>query len=75
MTSLSKEEENYVRMGLLLTGISPRAVRALFDHEVHPSCLEAFIKKEYNNLLVLQKKRVINQQQWNLLFPRLPGKY
>ncbi|CAG2215042.1 unnamed protein product [Mytilus edulis] len=37
MTSISTEEENYVRMSLLLTGISPRAVRVLFDSEFHPS--------------------------------------
>ncbi|CAC5369601.1 unnamed protein product [Mytilus coruscus] len=29
---LTQEEENYVRMSLLLRGISPRAARALFDH-------------------------------------------
>lgn len=75
MTSLSKEEENYVRMGLLLTGISPRAARALFDQEFHPFCLDESIKKGYDKLLDLQKKRVINQQQWKLLFPRFPGKY
>ncbi|CAC5401128.1 unnamed protein product [Mytilus coruscus] len=69
---LSQEEENYVRISLLLTGISPRAARALFDHEFVPSCLNATIKKEYNKLKDLQKKRIINQPQWNLLFPRYP---
>ncbi|CAC5378634.1 unnamed protein product [Mytilus coruscus] len=69
---LSQEEENYVRMSLLLTGISPRAARALFDHEFAPSCLDSSLKKEYNKLKDLQKKRVINQSQWNLLFPRFP---
>lgn len=75
MPSLSIEEENYVRMGLLLTGISPRAARALFDKEFAPSCLDASLKKEYNKLNDLKKKRVINQQQWNLLFTRFPGMY
>ncbi|XP_052106730.1 uncharacterized protein LOC127739169 [Mytilus californianus] len=69
---LSQEEENYVRMSLLLTGISPRAARALFDREFVPACLNATIKKEYNKLRELQKKRIINQPQWNLLFPRRP---
>lgn len=75
MSSLYKEEENYVRMGLLLTGISPRAARALFDQEFAPSCLCAALKEERIKLQDMRKKRVINQPQWNLLFPRSPGKY
>lgn len=74
MASLSEEEENFVRMNLLLTGISPRAVRVLFDNEFAPKCLDATLKKEFNKLTDLQKKRVINQSQWNLLTPRFPGK-
>ncbi|CAC5422234.1 unnamed protein product [Mytilus coruscus] len=70
MTTISQEEENYVRMSLLLYGITPRAVRALFNSEIDPSCLVASIKKAYNKLKDLKKKRIINQSQWNLLFPR-----
>lgn len=73
--TLSQEEENYDRMTLLLTGISPRAVRALFDHEFAPACLDSSLNKEYNKLKDLQKKRIINQSQWNLLFPRFPGMF
>ncbi|CAG2226199.1 unnamed protein product [Mytilus edulis] len=69
---LSQEEENYVRMSLLMTGISPRAARALFDREFAPACLDSSLKREYNKLRDLQKRRIINQQQWNLLFPRFP---
>ncbi|CAG2229842.1 unnamed protein product [Mytilus edulis] len=72
MASLSQEEENYVRMSLLLTGISPRAVRVMFDREFHPSCLDSSLKKEYNKLLDLKKKHIINQNQWNFLCPRFP---
>ncbi|XP_063420857.1 E3 ubiquitin-protein ligase DZIP3-like [Mytilus trossulus] len=71
-TRFTQEEENYVRMSLLLTGISPRAARALFDQEFVPSCLNATITKEYNTLIDLQKRRIINKPQWNLLFPRRP---
>lgn len=70
---LTQEEENYVRMSLLLTGISPRAVRVLFDCEFAPAYLDSSLKKEYNKLRDLQKKRIINQQQWNLLFTRFPS--
>lgn len=72
--SLSQEEEHYVRMSLLLTGIAPHGVRTLFDREFSPSCLNVSMKKEYNKLKDLQLKRVINQSQWNRLFPRNPGK-
>ncbi|VDI33397.1 Hypothetical predicted protein [Mytilus galloprovincialis] len=72
MASLSPEEENYVRMSLLLTGISPRAARALFDREFHPSCLDSTLKKSYNKLFDLKKKHVINATQWNLLFTCSP---
>lgn len=72
---ISHEEDNYVRMSLLLTGISPRAAPALFDREFAPACLNTSLKKEYTTLKDLQIKRVINQSQWNLLFPRFPGKF
>ena len=74
ISHVSEEEENYLRMHLLLTGISPRAVRVLFDNEFHPTCLEASIKKEYGKLYDLKKKHVINAAQWNLLFPS-SGRY
>ncbi|XP_071159030.1 E3 ubiquitin-protein ligase DZIP3-like [Mytilus edulis] len=72
MASLSVVEENFVRMSLLLTGISPRAARIFFDGEFAQACLDATIKKEYNKLFDLKKKHIINQSQWNLLFPRFP---
>ncbi|CAG2213392.1 unnamed protein product [Mytilus edulis] len=70
ISHVSEEEENYLRMDLMLSSISPRAVRVLFDKEFHPSCLEASIKKECGKLNDLKKKRVINAAHWNLLFPR-----
>ncbi|CAG2196920.1 unnamed protein product [Mytilus edulis] len=63
MASLSEEEENYVRMSLLLTGISPRAVRTYFDSEFAPACLGASLKREYNKLLDLRR---------NIYFPDVP---
>lgn len=75
MASLSQEEDNFVRFSLLLTGVSPRAVRTLFDHEFHPICLDAALKKEFIKLKDLQRRRILNQSQWNLLNPRIPGKY
>ncbi|CAG2190494.1 unnamed protein product [Mytilus edulis] len=73
MESLSAEEENYVRMSLLLTGISPCAVRTYFDYEFAPTNLEASLKREYNTLFDLKRQHIINQSQLDLLFPRFPG--
>ncbi|XP_063402205.1 uncharacterized protein LOC134686468 [Mytilus trossulus] len=70
MTTISEEEENFVRMNLLLTGISTRAVRVLFNNEFHPSNLDVTIKKEIYKLNDLKKKKIINQPQWEFLFPR-----
>ncbi|XP_076100339.1 uncharacterized protein LOC143069539 [Mytilus galloprovincialis] len=72
MATISVEEENYVRMSLLLTGISPRAVRIKFDLEFHPTGLDASLKKEYNKLSELKRKKIISESQWNVLFPRFP---
>lgn len=68
LSHVSEEEENYLRMNLLLSSISPRAVRILFDKEFHPSHLGTSIKQEYGKLLNLKKKRIINAEQWKLLF-------
>lgn len=69
--ALSQEEENYVRLALLLTGVSPRSVRVQFDKEFPPTSLSFTVndknaKKKLNDL---RGKRVINQAQWDLLFP------
>ena len=70
MAALDPDKENYVRMALLVTGVSPRAVRVYFDQEFSPVNLSTTLRKESNKLLELKSKRVINQAQWNVLFPR-----
>lgn len=70
MAPLSEEEENYVRLALLLKGVAPRAVRTLFDRELSPTHLPSTLIRNYNHLDDLKFKRIVNQVQWNLLFPR-----
>ncbi|VDI71769.1 Hypothetical predicted protein [Mytilus galloprovincialis] len=70
MAPLSEEEENYVRLALLLKGVTPRAVRTYFDREFPPSYLPSTLNTNYNTLLDLKLNRIINQAQWNLLIPR-----
>ncbi|CAG2211450.1 unnamed protein product [Mytilus edulis] len=73
MASLSEEEDNYVRMSLLLTGISPCAVRTCFDYEFAPACLEASLKKEYNKLFDLKKERESTNHSGTFCFQRFPA--
>ncbi|CAG2202419.1 unnamed protein product [Mytilus edulis] len=70
MAPLSEEEENYVRLALLLKGVTPRAVRTYFDREFPPTSLPSTLSTSHNTLLDLKLNRVINQAQWNLLYPR-----
>lgn len=58
-------------MAMLLTGVSPRAVRVFFDKSISKASLASTIndKTTKTTLLDLKLKRIINQTQWNLLFP------
>ncbi|XP_076078807.1 uncharacterized protein LOC143048822 [Mytilus galloprovincialis] len=70
MAPLLEEEENYIRLALLLKGVSPRAVRTFFDKEFPPTYLPSTLNKNYNTLYDLYLKRILNQTQWNMLFPK-----
>lgn len=65
---ISKEEENYIRLRLLVT-TSTKVVRVLFDREFPPPCLDAIINNEQIKLNELKKKRFINESQSKLLKP------
>ncbi|XP_052090104.1 uncharacterized protein LOC127726694 [Mytilus californianus] len=67
---ITQEEDNYIRLDLLITGVSQRAARLFFDKEFDPVFLSKSINKERNKLTDLKAKRIINQKQWNLLYPR-----
>ncbi|XP_071122331.1 uncharacterized protein [Mytilus edulis] len=69
MAPLSEEEENYVRLALLLKGVAPRAIRTYFDRTFPPTYLPSTLNTNYNTLDNLKFRRVLNQAQWNLLFP------
>ncbi|CAC5417483.1 unnamed protein product [Mytilus coruscus] len=66
-----KKEENYVRLVLLLKEVAPGSVRTLFDRECPPTHLSSTLNTNYNTLVDLKLKRIVNQAQWNLLFPRI----
>ncbi|XP_076105878.1 uncharacterized protein LOC143074214 [Mytilus galloprovincialis] len=69
MAPLSEEEENYVRLALLLKGLAPRAVRTYFDGSFPPIHLPSTLNINYNTLDDLKYRKVLTQTQWNLLFP------
>lgn len=69
MAPMSEEEENYIRLILLLKGVQPKAVRYFFDKEFPPSCLLSELSANYTTLYGLKRNRVLSQAQWNLLFP------
>lgn len=69
MPPLLEEEEKYVRLALLLKEVAPRAVRSYFDKSFPPTYLPSTLNSNYNKLDDLKFRRVLNQTQWNLLFP------
>lgn len=68
LSHISKEEENSLRMHLLLTRIAPKAVRVIFDREFPPHVLYASIRR-VGGLIRLSRNPVITQVQWKLLYP------
>lgn len=69
MDPLSEEEENYVRLCLLLKRVTPKAVRVLFNNNFPPTYLPSIPNTDYNKLHGLYLKRILNRAQWDLLFP------
>ncbi|CAG2234019.1 unnamed protein product [Mytilus edulis] len=69
--SLSQEEINFLRLAGLLIRIAPRAVRKKFDDEFHPVQLKQMLSENRREIYDLTyKKRVITQNQYDLLYPR-----
>lgn len=69
---VSQEEANYIRISLLLLRVAPSAVRVKFDKEFDPVLLQKTLDRERTTILEpLKRKRIINQAQWDKLFP--PG--
>lgn len=69
MESISDDVNNYNVVQCTLTGISPLAVRKIFDRELHPVCLKSELSKERKKIQQLKNIRVLNQTQMDLLYP------
>lgn len=73
--AITEEEANYLRIINLILRVAPQAVRVQFDLEFFPGGLQKVLNQnKFKVLDPLKRKRVINQKQWDLLFPRT-GKY
>ncbi|VDI79532.1 Hypothetical predicted protein [Mytilus galloprovincialis] len=66
---ITDEEICYLRIFHLLLRVANPVVRDTFNTEFHPKKLKAEFSRNYNVLLDLKKKRVIDKQQWELIFP------
>lgn len=68
---LTSEEINYLRIANLILRVAPTAVRVKFDKELNPAVLQKTLNQNrWNKLDPLKKKRIINNAQWDLIFPK-----
>ncbi|CAC5401582.1 unnamed protein product [Mytilus coruscus] len=68
MTSLSKDETNFLRLAHLIIRISPRAVRTRFNHHFNPGGLHIVLNRQKSKINKLFCKRILSQLQMNILF-------
>jgi len=72
---LNTEEENYLRLFMLVLTPGTKAVRVLFDKEFPQAYLGTQLSGPLKSkLVVLKSRKVINTLQWDILFPTT-GKY
>ncbi|XP_052074464.1 uncharacterized protein LOC127712207 isoform X1 [Mytilus californianus] len=69
-TKENDHENNHLRIANLVFKIAPPAVRVYFDKQFNPGGLQAVLNQNrFKTLNSLKSKRIINQTQWDLLFP------
>jgi hypothetical protein len=69
-SGIPKEENNYIRIFYLLHGVAPSVVREKFDREFDPGGLKTKLStNQFKVIRPLFDKRVIQQTQWDLLYP------
>ncbi|XP_076107867.1 uncharacterized protein LOC143076107 isoform X2 [Mytilus galloprovincialis] len=69
--AITEKEANYLRITNLILRVAPQAVRVQFDKEFFPGGLQTVLNQnKFKVLDPLKRKRVINQKQWDLLYPR-----
>lgn len=67
---IRKEELDFLRVAYLIIRVAVQAVKVKFDKEFHPGGLQTALNQAKSKLEDLKKKKkIINQKQWELLFP------
>lgn len=69
MSSLTDEETNFLRFANLLIRIAPKSVRNLFDKYFTPGGLSVVLNQSKGQLESLNKKKILNKSQMDLLYP------
>lgn len=65
-----EDNDNQLRIANLVFKIAPSALRVFFDKQFKPESLQLVLNQNrFKTLQHLKTKKVINQTQWNLLFP------
>ncbi|XP_076087694.1 uncharacterized protein LOC143058117 [Mytilus galloprovincialis] len=67
---ISQEEENFLRIAVLITRVATDAVRIVFDRELQGGALKGTLIEEPKVLDDLERKRIILPFQWQLIFPK-----
>ncbi|XP_063397028.1 uncharacterized protein LOC134681361 isoform X1 [Mytilus trossulus] len=63
-------ENNHLRIANLVFKVAPPAVREYFDKQFNPGGLQTVLNQHrFKTLKSLKSRRIINQNQWDLLFP------
>ena len=67
----TKDTTNYARLCRLLVDVGTRVLRETFDNIYPPGILHSELRKPtvLNVLQSLQKKKILNLEQWNRLYP------
>ena len=69
-SGITEEENNYIRTFYLLLRVAPPVVREKFDREFYPGGLKTELStNRFKVISPLFNERVINNKQWNLLYP------
>lgn len=70
--SFTKEQRNYFALSYLLVDVGTSTLRRLFDEFHPPAKLHEHLAKS-NLTRVLLRKKIINYQQWEKLYPLSPS--
>jgi hypothetical protein len=68
-SKLTQEEDNFLRLVKLVSGVAPKAVRETFDQFFSPTRLNTTLKQEEPKLRQLNRQKRITTTQLNLLLP------